>query len=90
MNFWYGGITVSGERFWDPPRSLAEIIESDGQAHATRIRLVFVGKNELRVPAHFVLIDDPQNNVAFLHSVRMTNIGPETGTGLDRMIGLVY
>ncbi len=40
MEFWHGGSTGMGFRLWDPPRSLAEIINDSGAAPALRIRHV--------------------------------------------------
>jgi hypothetical protein len=40
QSFWIGSSAHPGVRLWDPPRSLDEIIESDGAAPAMRVRFV--------------------------------------------------
>ena len=73
QSFWIGSSAHPGVRLWDPPRSLEEIIESDGAAPAMRVRFVL----ELAGGTFMILIAemifDPSLRMWHLHRLSQRN-----------------
>lgn len=70
---WLGGVSAAGQRYWEPRRSLDEILAKDGSTVGMKIAVIGYSATDRTFALHFAVVRDPMDGSWFIDRAWVNN-----------------
>lgn len=70
---WLGGVSAAGQRYWEPKRSLEEIIAREGATVGMKVAVIGYSATDRTFALHFAVVRDPIDGSWFIDRAWVNN-----------------